>query len=207
MKLAFSSNAFKKHSLPDTIRYISEAGYAGIEIMCDRPHAWPEDMTPDDLKKIRSLLENRGLSISNISAFMMCAIQDFLHPSWIEPEPNLMIETSDQFLDFAEKFGPHRIGLNFDIGHAYCVGENPIEKVIELKEFIGHFHIEDIPESREHRHMMFGEGGIDIKTVLRNIENTGYQGFATVELYTYQDTAPQIAIESRRYLKEVCGYE
>jgi sugar phosphate isomerase/epimerase len=125
----------------------------------------------------------------------------------IEPEPNLMIETSDQFLDFAEKFGSSRIGLNFDIGHAYCVGENPVEKVIELKKFIGHFHIEDIPESREHRHMMFGEGGIDIKTVLRNIENTGYQGFATVELYTYQDTAPQIAIESRRYLKEVCGYE
>ncbi|MDX9786363.1 MAG: sugar phosphate isomerase/epimerase family protein [Desulfobacterales bacterium] len=276
MNFAFSSNAFKKHSLSETIRFISNAGYSGIEIMCDRPHLWPEDVSLDELKSIRALLYENGLAVSNISAFMMCAIQDFLHPSWIEPdksyralrvahtlkcidiaaalgartistepggpldgmdraiateifmeglsravsyaeekgirvliepEPNLLIETSDQFLAFANAFGKDRIGLNLDIGHAYCVGENPVEKVLALKEFIGHFHIEDIPASREHRHMMFGEGGIDIKQVLKAIEQIDYRGFVTVELYTYQDCAPQIARKSRQYLKDVCGYE
>lgn len=269
MRFAFSSNAFKKHSLPEAIRFISEAGYAGIEIMCDRPHAWPGDISRDELKSIRALLHENGLSVSNISAFMMCAVQDFLHPSWIEPdkayrelriqhtlkcidiaaglgcrtvstepggpldgmdrsiamemfmegltravthakeqgvslliepEPHLLIETSDQFLEFASAFGAGNIGLNFDIGHAYCVGEDPAEKIPALKEFIGHFHLEDIPQNREHRHIMFGEGGIDIKGVLNAIDGIGYTGFVTVELYTYQDCAPQIARLARGYL-------
>lgn len=270
MQFAFSSNAFKQHSLPEAIRFISEAGYAGIEIMCDRPHAWPEDISKDEIMRIRDLFHENGLRVSNVSAFMMCAIEDFLHPSWIEPdkayrelriqhtlkcidiaaqlgaltvstepggpladgmdrsiamemfmeglsravshakekgitlliepEPHLLIETSDQFLAFANAFGSKDIGLNFDIGHAYCVGEDPAEKIPALKNFIRHFHLEDTPENREHRHIMLGEGGIDIKGVLNTIDGISYKGFITVELYTYQDCAPQIARQSRCYL-------
>jgi sugar phosphate isomerase/epimerase len=124
----------------------------------------------------------------------------------IEPEPGLLIETSDQFVSFIDQFGHKGMGLNFDVGHFYCVGEDPAAKIKELKNYIFHFHLEDIPESREHRHILLGEGGIDIPGVLNAIEAIGYQDFVTVELYPYQDSAPETARKARNYLRKVCGY-
>ena len=39
----------------------------------------------------------------------------------IEPEPELMIETFGQYLQFMQRIESPWVGLNFDIGHAYCV--------------------------------------------------------------------------------------
>ncbi len=39
----------------------------------------------------------------------------------IEPEPGLLIETADQFLELMKHLDSPAVGLNFDIGHAYCV--------------------------------------------------------------------------------------
>src|SRR5438270_3730027 len=39
----------------------------------------------------------------------------------IEPEPGLLIETAEQFLEFIRHIDSPAVGLNFDIGHAYCV--------------------------------------------------------------------------------------
>ena len=38
-RLAFSTNAFKQHSLEEAIESIASAGYRGIELMADVPHA------------------------------------------------------------------------------------------------------------------------------------------------------------------------
>jgi sugar phosphate isomerase/epimerase len=46
MHLAFSSNAFTRFTLDDAIREIADAGYVGIEILCDTPHAVPEALEP-----------------------------------------------------------------------------------------------------------------------------------------------------------------
>ena len=121
----------------------------------------------------------------------------------IEPEPGLLIETSAQFMDFVTDFGAHRVGLNFDIGHFYCVGDDPAQKVVELRDHIRHFHLEDIPVSREHRHIALGQGGVDIPRVLSRIESIGYDGFVTVELYPYQASAPEIARQSIHYLESI----
>ncbi len=42
----------------------------------------------------------------------------------IEPEPGLLVETTDQYLEVAERVDAPSIGLNFDVGHAFCVGED-----------------------------------------------------------------------------------
>ena len=41
MKLAFSTNAFKKYPLEESIRAIANIGYEGVEILGDVPHAYP----------------------------------------------------------------------------------------------------------------------------------------------------------------------
>lgn len=271
MKFAFSSNAFRNYSLEACANAISRAGFKGIEIMCDTPHAWPNDLSEDRIDFIKQMLCEKGLTISNLNAFMMCAIKDFHHPSWIEkdkafreirieytrqcidlaarlgvatistepggppnglersialeifmeglarvapyavqkgitiliePEPGLLIENSEQFLNFITKFNQPGLGLNFDVGHFYCVGEDPVKAIELLKKYIYHFHLEDIPLSRKHQHILLGQGGIDITGVLEQIKKIDYQGFVTVELYPYQDTAAQTAILANNFLRE-----
>jgi sugar phosphate isomerase/epimerase len=271
MRFAFSSNAFRRHSLFDTIRILSGIGYRGIEIMADVPHAYPNHLTEGEIRDIRNALDDAGLEISNINAFMHHADGDTYHPSWIEldpalrakrvdytlrcidlakklgahtlstepggplvgmtpkeglllfkegllavtehareqgiqiliePEPGLLIENSRQFLSLFSELDQDVFGLNCDIGHFYCVGEDPVQIVQELKQVIHHFHLEDIPASRRHFHLMPGEGAVDLPHVLKAILEIGYQGFVTIELYTYEEQAEDAARRAYRYLRD-----
>ena len=67
MKTGFSTNAFTKFSLLETIEMISNFGYDGLEIVADVPHAFLP-LSNEKLKQIKSSLENRKLLVSNINA-------------------------------------------------------------------------------------------------------------------------------------------
>ena len=118
----------------------------------------------------------------------------------IEPEPGLLIENSSEFLEIYRMLDPEVFGLNFDIGHFFCVGEDLSALVLKLKDCSFHFHLEDIASSRRHHHLMLGEGAIDIQGVLETIESTGFSGFVTVELYTYAENAEEAAGRAFEYL-------
>jgi sugar phosphate isomerase/epimerase len=111
----------------------------------------------------------------------------------IEPEPGLLIENADQFLEFMSHIDSPRVGLNFDIGHFYCVGEDPAQTIRRLSSMIRHFHIEDIASSRVHRHLIPGDGAIDFAAVFQAIREIRYEGWITVELYPYVDDPDQAA--------------
>ncbi len=120
----------------------------------------------------------------------------------IEPEPDLLIENSTQFLEFFGDLDPSVFGLNFDVGHFFCVNEDPSALVRTMKDVAHHFHLEDIAPTRKHHHLMLGEGAINIPEVLSDIEGIGYTGFVTVELYTYESAAAEAALAAFNYLKE-----
>jgi sugar phosphate isomerase/epimerase len=121
----------------------------------------------------------------------------------IEPEPGLLLETSDQYLEIAERLNAPSIGLNFDVGHAYCVGEDLSRAIARLAPHIRHYHVEDIAASRVHHHLVPGTGAIDFAGVLAAIRGTGYDGWLTVELYPFvddPDSAARAALEVLRPL-------
>ena len=118
----------------------------------------------------------------------------------IEPEPELLIERFDQYLEFADRIDSPVVGLNFDIGHAYCVGEDPQDWVAQMAEHTLHYHFEDIAATRMHKHMIPGHGAIDFKATLAAIEKTGYDGWITVELYPYIDDPDAAAREAHAFL-------
>lgn len=62
----------------------------------------------------------------------------------IEPEPGLLLENSSQFKSFIRDLRSPCLGLNFDMGHFFCVGEDPTESFEVLFPWIGHVHLEDI---------------------------------------------------------------
>jgi sugar phosphate isomerase/epimerase len=274
MRLAFSSNAYLRFSIEETIRRIAQIGYTGIELLADVPHAWPAGLLPERIEAIRRSLDDAGLTISNINAFMMNAVADprqpYWHPGWIdpdphyrairrehtkralklaaqlgaphittepggplaagqtrdegysifyeelmpcvevaeaacvglliEPEPELLIERFDQYLKFVDRIDSRRIGLNFDVGHAYCVGEDPQNWIARMAEHTVHYHFEDIAATRVHQHLVPGRGAIDFDATLAAIQATGYDGWLTVELYPYLDSPDEAAREARDFL-------
>jgi sugar phosphate isomerase/epimerase len=105
----------------------------------------------------------------------------------IEPEPELLLETTDQYLEVADRLNAPSIGLNFDVGHAYCVREDLPRAIARLAPHIRHYHLEDIAASRVHQHLVPGTGAIDFAAVITAIRATGYDGWLTVELYPYID--------------------
>jgi len=121
----------------------------------------------------------------------------------IEPEPQLMIERFDQYLDFVDRIDSPWIGLNFDVGHAFCVGEDPQDWVPRMARHTGHYHVEDIADTRTHAHLIPGRGAIDFQATLAAIQNTGYNGWITVELYPYVEDPDGAACEAREYLTAV----
>jgi sugar phosphate isomerase/epimerase len=103
----------------------------------------------------------------------------------VEPEPGLLIENTKQYLAFAERIRSPMLGLNFDIGHMFCVGENPAESIRLLAPHIRHVHLEDIAATRVHHHLIPGEGVIDFVEVVAALREIEYEGWVTVELYPY----------------------
>ncbi|MBX3399309.1 MAG: sugar phosphate isomerase/epimerase [Gemmataceae bacterium] len=118
-------------------------------------------------------------------------------PLLVEPEPDLLIETADQYLEFADYFQTPFLGLNFDIGHFYCVKDDPAATVHKLAPLIRHVHLEDIAATRVHHHLIPGEGVIDFSATLKALDDVGYQDWVTIELYTCHEN-PDAAAKTAR---------
>lgn len=121
----------------------------------------------------------------------------------IEPEPGLMIERFEQFLRFHDRIASPWVGLNFDIGHAFCVGEDPQHWVERMAPHTRHYHFEDIAATRIHQHLVPGRGAIDFAATLAAIARTEYDGWITVELYPYIDEPDAAAREAFAYVTTV----
>jgi len=121
----------------------------------------------------------------------------------IEPEPGLLIEKFDQYLEFMNRIDSKRVGLNFDVGHAYCVGEDPQDWVAKMKGHTVHYHLEDIAATRAHAHLVPGRGAIDFPATIAAIRKAGYEGWLTVELYPYIENPDDAAREAKSFLSRL----
>lgn len=266
IRLAFSSNAFKKNTLEEAIDMIAGIGYAGVELMADRPHAYPPDMDRSRVDAIKGQIDRLGLAVSNVNAFTLFAAGDTYHPTWIEadaserrrrvehtlacigmagdfgaktislqpggplvgttisrelagerfaeglgevmpaakarglilaiePEPGLFIETAAEYMAFKERYFADEpaVAMNCDVGHLYCVGDDPAAVIRAYPAQIAHVHLEDIGKNRVHQHLTPGKGAIDFSAIFEALEAIDYQGWVTVELYPYETTAGGVA--------------
>jgi sugar phosphate isomerase/epimerase len=119
----------------------------------------------------------------------------------IEPEPGLLLETTDQYLEVAERVNASSIGLNFDVGHAFCVREDLPRSIARLAPHTRHYHVEDIASTRVHHHLVPGTGAIDFAEVVAAIKATGYDGWLTVELYPFLDDPDRAASDALTVLR------
>lgn len=94
MKLAYSSNAYTRTTLENALRSIAAIGYEGAEILCDHPHWFPGRTEEPEVERIRELLEELGLRVSNLNANTANGYFDPLPPENVF-EPSLSSANPD----------------------------------------------------------------------------------------------------------------
>jgi sugar phosphate isomerase/epimerase len=119
----------------------------------------------------------------------------------IEPEPGLLFEDMDSVTAFLENMDTPALGVNFDAGHFYCIGDDPAGLVNAFGSFLKHVHIEDIAADRVHKHLIPGRGAMDFGKFFDALKRRNYKGFVTVELYPYDETPEQAAEEAYKFLR------
>jgi sugar phosphate isomerase/epimerase len=125
-----------------------------------------------------------------------CALADDLGVTIaVEPEPLLVIGSSQDMARMMDQVGSPRLRVNLDIGHAQITDDDLVESIHMLGSRIVHLHMEDIKD-RVHRHLPFGEGNIDFAAVRQALEDIGYRGPYVVDLFG-QDLPPsQVASQA-----------
>jgi sugar phosphate isomerase/epimerase len=117
-----------------------------------------------------------------------------------EPEPGMFIDTMARFAELHARVGHPAFGLTLDIGHLYCLGEEPVAPhVRRWKEWLWNVHLEDMRRGT-HDHLMFGEGDIDFAEAIAALEEVGYEGGVHVELSRHSHDAVETARRSLQFL-------
>lgn len=118
----------------------------------------------------------------------------------IEYEPGLLVENAPELASLLETIGSPRLGANLDLGHSHVLGEEPEEVLQALAGKVFHIHLEDI-KGRKHYHLIPGEGDMDFRSLFGALERHGYDGFVSVELYTYPQEPEWAAARSLEVLR------
>jgi len=119
----------------------------------------------------------------------------------IEPEPGLLIQHSWECVEFLERVNHPHLKMNCDLGHFYCVNEEPAEVVRACAKWIAHVHLEDIKGNRVHQHHIPGTGAMDWDSIFGALSEIGYGGWVTVELYPFETTPEMAARKALEYLR------
>lgn len=93
-----------------------------------------------------------------------------------------------------------RIAFCPDTGHLAAGGGDPVELIRRHADRVIHVHLKDFIPDPFGFHPL-GRGSVDIEGVIRALQETGYDGWATVELDEYDGAPGDAAAESLRYLQ------
>ncbi|HIG11639.1 MAG: sugar phosphate isomerase/epimerase family protein [bacterium] len=124
-----------------------------------------------------------------------------------EPEPGMFIERPAGFFELRERLGAcgDGLGLTLDLGHLLCTEEGPPESaILQAGPCLANVHLDDIRDG-VHRHRLFGEGDIDLKSALKALVETGYSGVASVELSRDSHRGAWVAAEAMKRIRQALG--
>jgi sugar phosphate isomerase/epimerase len=133
MRLAFSTNAYTRFSLSEALAGIVAAGFEGVEILADVPHAYPAGLSRVQCEFIRRELDRLGLVVSNINVncsfgyWKDAPAEPYFEPSLISPNPRHRADRIGLIRN-AIRFG-HELGAaNISITSGRMLAGMPPEK-------------------------------------------------------------------------------
>jgi sugar phosphate isomerase/epimerase len=113
----------------------------------------------------------------------------------VEFEPELLVECTDEALELVDDVGRAGFGINLDLGHSAVYGEELRDTIEKAAGHVTGVHLEDIAGGvcGKHYHLVPGDGDLDFAEAFAALEDIGYDGFVTLELYTYPDRPDEAA--------------
>jgi sugar phosphate isomerase/epimerase len=157
-------------------RAIQAARWLGADILVinpektvDRDRQWDEHVA--HLRKLCQRADESGVTLA------------------MEPEPLLVVGSSQDMIDMLQAVGSPRLKVNLDIGHAQVTDDDPAASIRQLGSAIVHLHLEDIT-GRVHRHLPLGEGDINFAAIRQALSDIGYAGPYVADLFG-MDEAPR----------------
>lgn len=120
----------------------------------------------------------------------------------IEYEPGLLIENCPELVRFLKEVDSPWLGANLDIGHCQVAHEDIGAVLGALGEKIFHIHLEDIA-GHKHFHLIPGEGDLDFDAILASLARQSYDGYVTVELYSYPQRPEEAARQAMTHLTQL----
>ena len=113
----------------------------------------------------------------------------------VEPEPLLVIGSSQDALAMIEAVGSPALKVNLDVGHAQITDDDVPASIRRLGPAIAHLHLEDIA-GRVHKHLPFGAGDIDFAAIREALDEIGYVGPYVVDLFGQALDPLQVAADA-----------
>lgn len=148
--------------------------------------------------------EDEGWDLLAESLFRICEFaSNYEMLIAIEPadtfESNL-INTTIQAMDMIDQLGCDNLGVLFDTGHAFVVGEDTPTAIENLGDRLLHLHLSDNDGKRD-QHLIPGKGEYDFQALIRALRLALYDGFLTAELgWDYTLDPDPAAVEAQDYL-------
>ena len=136
-------------------------------------------------------------------------------------------ERSIVLKEFLDGLGSTGVAVNLDPANlVMVVGDDPVEAVHNLKDYIVHTHAkdgimlertkpeyiygvlqkpEDVAGIRFFKEVPLGEGGVDFKSYLKALDEIGYRGFLTIEREVGEDPAADIQTAMNHLKKTIAN--
>jgi len=191
----------------DGIKYNVTLGNNAAEVpACGKANFGGPNPTDDDFRKA-------GESLKDIIAFA----EEYKIKPFHHAHLGTMIETVED----AEKMLKAAPGLYllFDTGHLTAAGSNALRIFDKLSDKIAHVHLKDFtaedPKKWNHQKSKWGQDGrfeelgkgnmgLDVKAIIKGLQNIGYDGWVSVEQdqVTHHNPA-ETAIVNMEYIKSV----
>lgn len=142
-----------------------------------------------------------------IEALQECATQAQENGIYLALETEPGFEINDPYSGIAlirEINHPH-MKYNLCVPHILPAipPEDNLEKVIELaQDLIVNTHLADV-KNRRHKHLIPGEGDVDFRALLKRLQEIGYDGYITFDLYPYADRPDHAARKTAEVMKDI----
>jgi len=177
-------------------RFVRDAGGSFLQVTDEKPTG--RTVTAGDIKRLGRLLTEIGKRTSDLGI----TLGYHNHMGTIGEKP----DDVDRILEAAD---PMYVRFELDIAHYRQGGGNPVEAIRRHASRLLFLHIKDVrPTATGYRFVELGRGTVDIKGVLDALGDTGFSGWAVIELDEVPPsepprTAKECAAISKRYVETI----
>ena len=101
-----------------------------------------------------------------------------------EFEPGFVVGSTAATLRLMQEVASPALMVNLDLGHVFLCDPDPLAAIYRIGHFAVHCHIENMAAG-VHDHLLPQEGDIDLLKYLEALDDVGYDGPLSLDLYKY----------------------